>query len=155
MEFWQHRPQSRGWGHVLHCIDALRQDIVYNANDSTATRSPESGMGQVRQCRSWEKLERWARRHNACYSISTRRWRICRRFNASSTVHGIHRIERRWRGYLGKCRAMRSCCGFDWAGGLRWLVSLSEAPVVATYGSFRSPEHDQSIKRSRRVSDSA
>ena len=71
MEFWQHQPQSRGWGHVVHCVDALRQDIICNADDtprySTATRSPESGVGQVRQCRSWEKLERWARGHNACY----------------------------------------------------------------------------------------
>lgn len=73
MEFWEERPQSRAWGHVLHCVDTLRLDIICNADDtprySTATKSPESGMGQVRQCRSWDKLEKWARHYNSCYKF--------------------------------------------------------------------------------------
>lgn len=64
-------PQTRAWGHVMHCADVLRQDILCNADDtprySTASAAPESGVGQVRRCRSWAELERWARRYNACF----------------------------------------------------------------------------------------
>lgn len=71
MEFWQGLPQSRDWSHVIHCADSLRQDIICNADDtprySTESKSPGSGMGQVRQCRSWDKLEEWARQYNACF----------------------------------------------------------------------------------------
>ena len=69
-----------------------------------AARSLKSGVGHVRQCRSWEKLERWARSHNACYEY------------VNQTVEDLF-TERRWRRYLGKCRPMRSCRRFDWAGG--------------------------------------
>ena len=70
-EFAQGVPQTRAWGHVIHCVDALRQDIICNADDtprySTASKAPESGRGQVRLCRSWDQLEAWARRYNSCY----------------------------------------------------------------------------------------
>ena len=46
--------------------------------------------------------------------MSTRRKGIYPRFNASSIVRGGRRIEMRWRGFLGKCRRMRRCLGFDW-----------------------------------------
>ena len=73
MEFWQGVPQSRPWGHVIHCVDTLRQDIICNADDtprySTESRVPETGVGQVRMCRSWDKLEQWARQYNACYKF--------------------------------------------------------------------------------------
>lgn len=52
-------------------MDSLRQDILCNADDTprytTSTLVPESGIGQVRQCRSWEGLQGWAQRYNACY----------------------------------------------------------------------------------------
>ena len=73
MEFWQSTPQTRSWGHVIHCVDTLRQDIICNADDtprySTESRVPETGMGQIRMCRSWDKLEQWARQYNACYKF--------------------------------------------------------------------------------------
>jgi len=43
-----------------------------NADDtprySTESDRPESGVGQVRMCRSWEKLEDWARVYDSCYA---------------------------------------------------------------------------------------
>ncbi|QSZ35664.1 hypothetical protein DSL72_006786 [Monilinia vaccinii-corymbosi] len=71
MEFWQGKPQSRRWEHVIHCVDQLRQEALCNADDtprySTSDNIPVSGMGQVRMCRSWEKLEEWAKKYNSCY----------------------------------------------------------------------------------------
>lgn len=56
---------------MIHCTDTLRQDIICNADDtprySTESMRPGTGMGQVRQCRSWDKLEEWARQYNSCY----------------------------------------------------------------------------------------
>jgi len=69
-------PQSLHFSHVNHCLDAFRQDIICNADDtprytglrkSTSMENPSSGIGQVRMCRDWGKLERWAREHSACY----------------------------------------------------------------------------------------
>ena len=64
--------QSRPFGHILHCVDALRQDVICNADDtprySTETPDPKTGEGQYRQCRDWSKLEAWGRQHNACFS---------------------------------------------------------------------------------------
>jgi len=71
-EFYRGEEQSRAWGHVLHCADAIRQDILCNADDtprySDESDRPESGVGQVRMCRSWEKLEEWAKGYNSCYA---------------------------------------------------------------------------------------
>ncbi|KAF2661089.1 hypothetical protein K491DRAFT_754275 [Lophiostoma macrostomum CBS 122681] len=71
MEFAHGEPQSRRFQHVLHCTESLRQDILCNADDTprytTADLVPESGVGQIRQCRDWSRLESWAEKHNACY----------------------------------------------------------------------------------------
>ena len=73
MEFYFNEPQSRRFEHVLHCMDALRQDIHCNADDmpryTTITKDPESGIGQARMCRDWSQLQRWARGYNACYKF--------------------------------------------------------------------------------------
>ena len=88
MEFWHNKPQSRRWSHVIHCVDALRQDAICNADDtprySTSDAVPESGVGQYRQCRSWDKLEVWAKQYNACY----------RYVNQTATVEELPQIER-------------------------------------------------------------
>lgn len=71
MEFALGERQSRRFEHVLHCMEALRQDIICNADDTprytTADQVPESGVGQVRMCRDWDRLEAWAHQYNACY----------------------------------------------------------------------------------------
>lgn len=64
-------PQTYNVGHITHCLDQLRMDIMCNADDiprwTSNDDTPESGIGQHRQCRSWERLESWAEEHTACY----------------------------------------------------------------------------------------
>ncbi|KAI1089106.1 hypothetical protein F5B19DRAFT_468783 [Rostrohypoxylon terebratum] len=64
-------PQSRSRHHVDHCLDALRRQILCDADDTprATDRRPEvlSGLNQHRMCRSWEQLEDWAKKHTACY----------------------------------------------------------------------------------------
>ncbi|KAL8830370.1 MAG: hypothetical protein Q9191_001480 [Dirinaria sp. TL-2023a] len=68
-------PQTMHFTHVNHCLDAIRQDIMCNADDTPRytgflpknPKVPSSGLGQVRMCRDWKKLERWAEEHSACY----------------------------------------------------------------------------------------
>ncbi|KAL2045929.1 hypothetical protein ABVK25_011925 [Lepraria finkii] len=63
--------QSRKWGYISHCFDALRRQVLCNADDTPRTVQREldgiSGVGQYRQCRDWGMLERWAKAHTACY----------------------------------------------------------------------------------------
>ncbi|KAL8923920.1 MAG: hypothetical protein Q9208_004357 [Pyrenodesmia sp. 3 TL-2023] len=71
MEYHTGQNQSKTFPHINHCFDALRQDIMCHADDTprytTTTNDPESGVGQVRQCRSWEQLQRWSRERTACF----------------------------------------------------------------------------------------
>lgn len=64
-------PQSRKWHHISHCFDALRRQVLCDADDTPRTVQRElegvSGVGQNRQCRDWGELERWAKAHTACY----------------------------------------------------------------------------------------
>ncbi|GAP83925.1 putative protein of unknown function DUF3328 [Rosellinia necatrix] len=63
--------QTRSWHHISHCLDALRRQIICDADDTprATDRRVEvvSGLHQHRQCRSWEQLEAFAKRHTACY----------------------------------------------------------------------------------------
>ncbi|CAF9905803.1 MAG: hypothetical protein ALECFALPRED_001351 [Alectoria fallacina] len=71
LEYRRGVPQSRPVAHVSHCLDALRRQVICDADDtpraSTREFSPNTGVGQSRQCRSWERLESWAADHTACY----------------------------------------------------------------------------------------
>ena len=64
-------PQSRQWHHISHCLDALRRQILCDADDTPRAVQREldgvSGVRQNRQCRDWGELERWAKKHTACY----------------------------------------------------------------------------------------
>ncbi|KKY37956.1 hypothetical protein UCDDA912_g02043 [Diaporthe ampelina] len=64
-------PQSLTLMHITHCLDSLRGDILCQADDTprytTITKSPESAVGQLRQCRDWGALERWAEERTSCY----------------------------------------------------------------------------------------
>lgn len=57
--------------HNLHCIESLRQDAMCHADDtprySGYSKKEVSGVMQTRMCRSWDKLEAFARDHTACY----------------------------------------------------------------------------------------
>ncbi|KAI8959243.1 hypothetical protein F5Y11DRAFT_333860 [Daldinia sp. FL1419] len=64
-------PQSRSQHHINHCLDALRRQILCDADDTprATERRAEvvSGLWQHRKCRSWESLETFAKQHTACY----------------------------------------------------------------------------------------
>ena len=71
MGYRRNEPQSRHWEHISHCMDALRRQILCDADDTprATERLQEaiSGLGQYRRCRDWEALESWAKNHTACY----------------------------------------------------------------------------------------
>ena len=70
-EYRNGETQSRKWHHISHCFDALRRQILCDADDTPRAVQRDldgvSGVGQTRQCRNWSELEGWAKRHNACY----------------------------------------------------------------------------------------
>lgn len=63
--------QTRSWHHVAHCMDALRRQIMCDADDTprATDRRPEvySGVGQHRMCRNWDDLISFSRKNTACY----------------------------------------------------------------------------------------
>ncbi|OTB02919.1 hypothetical protein M426DRAFT_322163 [Hypoxylon sp. CI-4A] len=87
-EFKRGLPQSRRWGHILHCVDQLRQEALCNADDtprfSTMDDRPVTGLNQMRMCRSWDKLEEWARQYTACY----------RYINQTASYSEVPQVER-------------------------------------------------------------
>ena len=76
-------------GHVEHCLDSLRQDLMCTAND-TPMPSLEllngSGEGQMMQCKDFDKLVAWTQdpERNACY----------KRLTTSDFKPIVHSIER-------------------------------------------------------------
>ena len=70
-EYRRGEPQSASFHHINHCIDTIRQDLMCFADDTprnTGTTGPmESGVGQMRMCRSWDKLQDWATQNTACF----------------------------------------------------------------------------------------
>ncbi|KAJ5504750.1 hypothetical protein N7463_007624 [Penicillium fimorum] len=70
-EFRTGQEQSRTWHHIAHCLDALRRQMLCDADDTprATDRRAEvvSGVGQHRVCRDWGALENWAKAHTACY----------------------------------------------------------------------------------------
>ncbi|KAF4629021.1 hypothetical protein G7Y89_g9130 [Cudoniella acicularis] len=70
-------PRTTPLEHVIHCLDATRQDIICNADDTPRPRrykentaDPLHTLGEPRKCRDWSALETWARERNACYQAS-------------------------------------------------------------------------------------
>lgn len=82
-------PLSLPLEHTLHCFNALRQDVICAADDTPRKTSFDHpgtiGVGQERMCRSWDKLEQWAKQRWTCWknindseSINTLlRYRYC------------------------------------------------------------------------------
>ncbi|KAI1196273.1 hypothetical protein F5X97DRAFT_344942 [Nemania serpens] len=63
-------PNRIAASHALHCLDQLRQDVICHADDTPRyawTQPPGTGFNQVRMCRDWSKLEKWATEHTACF----------------------------------------------------------------------------------------
>ena len=60
------------FGHIRHCLDSLRQEIICHADDSPMPgvgRPNAAGYGVERTCRSIEKLKEWSQapERNACF----------------------------------------------------------------------------------------
>lgn len=70
-EYHRELPQSRSRHHIDHCMDALRRQVLCDADDTPRAtdrrREVVSGLFQHRKCRSWEALEDFAKQHTACY----------------------------------------------------------------------------------------
>ena len=64
-------PQTRDLRHIKRCFDALRQDILCNADDtprySGFQPSHSTGLMQDHQCRDWSQLEEWAKANTGCW----------------------------------------------------------------------------------------
>jgi hypothetical protein len=60
--------------HIWHCLDSLRQNVLCQADDTPmpAARAHHVGDGELRKCRSWDKIAAWAKRpdQNACYRFN-------------------------------------------------------------------------------------
>ena len=63
--------QLDGYAHLVHCMDHLLQNILCDADDTpmytTKTEKKDAGLHQTRLCRSWDKLNRWAKIQTSCY----------------------------------------------------------------------------------------
>lgn len=101
LEFDRGLPRSEPTKHLLHCLDALRQDVICYADDTpryTGLQPPgRSGTGQVRQCKDWNQLEAWAQQHTAC-------WRYINPHNHSFDTLERHKFCPDGSPYLEKVR---------------------------------------------------
>ena len=62
------RPQSPPFERALHYLDALRQQVFYNADDSPHRSGYEDKLprvGQYRLCEDWGRLEAFANDNHA------------------------------------------------------------------------------------------
>jgi len=60
--------QSEPPAHTDHCLIALRDEVLCNADDTPRWSGGNgTATGQNRLCRDWSKLDRWAASHSACY----------------------------------------------------------------------------------------
>ncbi|KAI1124349.1 hypothetical protein F5Y10DRAFT_249615 [Nemania abortiva] len=70
-EYRRGEKQSRSWHHISHCFDALRRQILCDADDTPRATDHRaevvSGLLQHRRCRNWQQLEDFAKQHTACY----------------------------------------------------------------------------------------
>ena len=66
------KTQLDSYGHLVHCMDHLLQDILCWADDTpmytSQTPGAMTGLGQTRMCRSWEELSNWATSQSSCFA---------------------------------------------------------------------------------------
>ncbi|KAE8350630.1 hypothetical protein BDV28DRAFT_35242 [Aspergillus coremiiformis] len=71
-QLWSQQESTEPPGHIEHCLDSLRQDLICKADD-TPMPSLEAvdgaGEGQIVQCKDFERLMAWTKHpdRNACY----------------------------------------------------------------------------------------
>ena len=63
------QPLDVPFGHSTHCFDQLRQHVMCRADDTLMYHrvNQSSGDGQMRKCRNWGALNKWASNSSACY----------------------------------------------------------------------------------------
>lgn len=65
------RNQTRYWtqGHDRHCMDALRQYIMCNIDDTLLKTwgHRDAGHDQEKKCHDWDRLRQWAEDRTASY----------------------------------------------------------------------------------------
>lgn len=70
MELKRGNELSGNFAHITHCLDALRQEVICNADDTprwSGYGHRITGAGQNRMCRDWSKLANWAKDYPACW----------------------------------------------------------------------------------------
>ncbi|TGO43946.1 hypothetical protein BCON_0695g00030 [Botryotinia convoluta] len=71
LEFHRGEDQSGSFAHVTHCLDALRQDIKFNADDTplwSGYGHRITGVDQIRMCRNWDLLDEWSKTFPSCWN---------------------------------------------------------------------------------------
>lgn len=73
----QGKPMPYQFGHIVHCLHNLRDDVTCYADDTpmytgafnaeVGKRVTTPGAGQVRMCRDWDAVRQYAVEHSACY----------------------------------------------------------------------------------------
>lgn len=76
-EAYDGEPLTWAYGHVLHCLNVLRETVMCAADDEplytgplhaqTNEPNPRAGIGFTRMCRDWDKLQAWGRDRSACW----------------------------------------------------------------------------------------
>ncbi|TVY84313.1 Phenylalanine aminomutase (L-beta-phenylalanine forming) [Lachnellula suecica] len=74
---YDNRPLTYPLEHVSHCLSVLLEEVMCNADDTprytgslnaeAGKARPTSGIGEVRMCKDWSKLEDFAVEHSACF----------------------------------------------------------------------------------------
>ncbi|CRG86467.1 hypothetical protein PISL3812_03473 [Talaromyces islandicus] len=77
MEYRDDKPHTWDISHVTHCLHVLHEDILCYADDlprytgalhaEAGHHVTSSGTGEIRICRDWDQLRRWAIENSACY----------------------------------------------------------------------------------------
>ena len=72
---------------MLHCYEVLKEEILCNADDTPRYTGYQpdraSGLGQVRMCRDWKRLEEWSHANTACW-----------RYLGNSSEPGFRELDR-------------------------------------------------------------
>ncbi|MCJ1353604.1 MAG: hypothetical protein MMC33_003591 [Icmadophila ericetorum] len=67
-------PQANSETHTAHCLDAIRRDIICQADDTPwatgAPGTPPPDPPQQRKCRNFAELQDWAIQRNGCYDYN-------------------------------------------------------------------------------------
>lgn len=72
MEMHRDQTQTVPFGHLVHCLSLLRDDVMCHADDNPdgeAFALEPMKEPRYRQCKNWTQLESWAMDHTACYSL--------------------------------------------------------------------------------------